>query len=163
MQGASDISLLNVTFSQGSDTGSGHVFLTTTSPTARQPRRFRVENTVFPPLVGSYAIQIHTNVTSYDRYVYRSNRFDQGILDPAPYVGLIACGNAGRCADVVESRLLSFQVDRAPRDLLRCPCSLRRSGRCSSRSASGNTFCGNRENGRRRSSVELEIALLARN
>ena len=95
VQGASDISLLNVTFSQGSDTGSGHVFLTTTSPSDSQPRRFRVENTVFPPLVGSYAIQIHTNVTSYDRYVYRNNRFDQGILDPAPYVGLIACGSTG--------------------------------------------------------------------
>ena len=50
---------------------------------------------MFPPLVGSYAIQIHTNVTSYDRYVYRNNRFDQGILDPAPYVGLIACGSTG--------------------------------------------------------------------
>ena len=95
VQGVSDISLLNVTFSQGSDTGSGHVFLTTTSPSDSQPRRFRVENTVFPPLVGSYAIQIHTNVTSYDRYVYRNNRFDQGILDPAPYVGLIACGSTG--------------------------------------------------------------------
>ncbi len=95
VQGASDITLLNVTFSQGSDTGSGHVFLTTTSPSDRQPKRFRVENTVFPPLVGSYAIQIHTNVTSYDRYVYRNNRFDQGILDPAPYVGLIACGSTG--------------------------------------------------------------------
>ena len=78
MQGASDISLLNVTFSQGSDTGSGHVFLTTTSPSDSQPRRFRVENTVFPPLVGSYAIQIHTNVTSYDRYVYRTTGSTRG-------------------------------------------------------------------------------------
>ena len=87
IQGASDFTLLNSTFSAGSDAGSGHIFITTTSPSDSQPKRFRVENTIFPPVVGSYAIQIHTNVTSYDHYIYRNNRFDQPILDPAPYHG----------------------------------------------------------------------------
>ena len=96
IQGASDFTILNSTFSAGSDAGSGHIFITTTSPSDSQPKRFRVENTIFPPVVGSYAIQIHANVTSYDHYIFRNNRFDQGIMDSAPYMGLIACGNTGQ-------------------------------------------------------------------
>jgi hypothetical protein len=95
VQGASDIRVRNTTFSLNSDTGSGHIFVTTTSPTARQPRRLTVENTIFPRLVGSYAIQVHGNVNPIDGWVLRNNRFDQGVLNQAPFTNLTACGNSG--------------------------------------------------------------------
>jgi hypothetical protein len=95
VQGASDIRVLNVTFSAGSDTGSGHIFVTTTSPSARQPRRLTVINTIFPPVIGSYAIQVHGNVNPIDGWVIRTSRFDQGVLNQAPFTNLTACGNTG--------------------------------------------------------------------
>lgn len=95
IQGVSDIRILNVTFSENSDTGSGHIFVTTTSPTDTQPRRLTIDNTIFPRVIGSYAIQVHSNVNPIDGWVVRRSRFDQGVLNQAPFTNLTACGNTG--------------------------------------------------------------------
>jgi hypothetical protein len=80
-----DFSLLNSRFVAGSDAGSGHIFSSTSPP------GLRVENTIFEPVNGSYAIQMY-NTTSTG-WVFRNNRFDQGAIIPpgTPTV----CGNTG--------------------------------------------------------------------
>ena len=44
---------------------------------------------------GSYTIQIHSNVTSYNAWQIKNSRFDQAIADSAPFVNSVLCGNSG--------------------------------------------------------------------
>jgi hypothetical protein len=95
IQSADNVTIRGVRFVAGSDAGSGHVFITSGSA-GTTVSGLRIEDTIFEPVDGSFAIQIHTNVATYANWVIRNNRFDQGILDQPRYSNLVACGNSGQ-------------------------------------------------------------------
>lgn len=96
IEGSSDITIRNCTFTNGSDAGSGHIFITNFQPSTSVCKRITIEGCVFPPVIGTFAIQIHTNVQTYTDWQIKGNQFDQPILDPGNYVNLKACGNTGQ-------------------------------------------------------------------
>lgn len=89
-----DVTITGNYFHGGGDEGSGHVFITC-SPSC-VASRISVEGNVFEPVNGTYAIQIHQNVSQYDSWTIRNNRFDQPVLDYPRYTNLVACGNTGQ-------------------------------------------------------------------
>jgi hypothetical protein len=95
VQTANNVSIRNNVFLAGSDAGSGHIFITSSSG-GTTVSGLRIEGNTFQPVEGTYAIQIHLNVSTYANWVIRNNRFDQGILDLGTYVNLSACGNTGQ-------------------------------------------------------------------
>jgi hypothetical protein len=95
IQTANNVTLRNLRFLAGSDAGSGHVFITAAS-SGRTITGLRLESNIFEPVIGTYAIQTHTNVATGQSWVIRSNRFDQPVTMPASLPGLIACGNTGQ-------------------------------------------------------------------
>jgi chitodextrinase len=95
VQCSHDVKIRNVTFTQGSDTGSGHIFVTCSSG-GQTVSGLEISNSVFPPLVGTYAIQAHSNVATYSNWTIKNNRFDQPLLLPGNFSGLVACGNTGQ-------------------------------------------------------------------
>ena len=69
IQETQDVTIRNCFFVDGSGVaengeGSGKIFITSTMPSATAGAGFRAENNVFQPVNGSYAIQVHSNVTS---------------------------------------------------------------------------------------------------
>ena len=78
IQGAKNTTIRNSWFLKGSDAGSGHIFITTTSPQDTQPTGFRLENTVLEAVNGTYVLQQHSNVQSCATYVLAHNTFFQG-------------------------------------------------------------------------------------
>jgi hypothetical protein len=96
VQGAAHFHLRNSWFLEGSDAGSGHVFITTTSPDDVQPIGFVAENNVWEPVNGSYALQAHSNVTDCGSYVIAYNLLYQGMaFQCASYDGMQWIGNLG--------------------------------------------------------------------
>jgi hypothetical protein len=95
LQRTNNVAILNNVFVAGSEAGSGQIFITSSSGGATISG-LRIEGNIFWPVDGSYAIQIHANVSTYSNWVIRNNRFDQGILAPGTYVNLSACGNTGQ-------------------------------------------------------------------
>jgi chitodextrinase len=84
--GGRNLAILNSRFVAGSDVGSGHIFSSTS------PSGLRIENTIFEPVDGSYAIQTYNG--SSTGWVFKNNRFDQPAIITAGTP--IACGNTGQ-------------------------------------------------------------------
>ena len=101
VQGARNTTVRNSWFLAGSDVGSGHIFITTTSPQAEQPTGFRLENTVLEPVNGSYVLQQHANVQSCATYVLAYNTFHQDLLwSCGTTTGMQWIGNLGPKSDL---------------------------------------------------------------
>jgi hypothetical protein len=97
VQGGDDIVIRRVTFKAGSDSGSGNVFVTTTSSSdPNKARRLVIEDSVFEPVIGSYAIQANPWIST-DGWAFRRNRFDQPVLFLGPVSSSATfCGNTGQ-------------------------------------------------------------------
>jgi hypothetical protein len=97
VQGADDVTVKNSWFLSGSDAGSGHVFLTTTSPSSPdQVTNFKLLNNVMEPVNGSYALQQHSNVQSCATYVFAYNTLHQDtLLGCGTKTGMQWIGNLG--------------------------------------------------------------------
>jgi hypothetical protein len=63
VQGARDVTIRNVHFLPGSEAGSGHIFVTSTAPSATAASGLTLEGNIFTPVTGIYALQVHANVT----------------------------------------------------------------------------------------------------
>jgi hypothetical protein len=63
IQEARDVTIRNVHFLPGSQAGSGHIFVTSAASSARAASGLALEGNVFTPVEGTYALQVHPNVT----------------------------------------------------------------------------------------------------
>jgi hypothetical protein len=99
VQGGDDVTIRRVIFrGPGTDAGSGHILVTTTSASdPNKARRLRLEGNIFEPLSGSYAIQVSDN-TLADGWVVKNNRWDQPPLVPSQIIqpNSVFCGNTGQ-------------------------------------------------------------------
>jgi hypothetical protein len=64
IEAARDVTIRNVHFMPGSEAGSGHVFVTSASPSDTAASGLVVENSSFAPVEGTYALQVNPNVTT---------------------------------------------------------------------------------------------------
>lgn len=64
VQAAQNVTIKNSWFLAGSDAGSGHIFVTEASPSSTAATGFTLRNNIFEPVNGTYAMQVHSNVTN---------------------------------------------------------------------------------------------------
>ena len=97
VQGGDDITIRGVTFKGSVDAGSGQVFVTNTGAgDTSVARRLRLENNIFEPVIGSYAIQVIDRINT-DGYVIKSNRWDQPpLIMTSMAANAVLCGNTGQ-------------------------------------------------------------------
>jgi hypothetical protein len=81
IEAAQDVAIRNIHFMPGSEAGSGHVFVTSASPSATAARGLVLENTIFTPVEGTYALQVNPNVTICDWGLFYNTLMQPFLLD----------------------------------------------------------------------------------
>lgn len=71
------------------------IFVTSSSSSSTAANGLTLSSNILEP-AATYSVQIHANITQYKDWTIKNNRFDQPVLDQAPYVNLVACGNTGQ-------------------------------------------------------------------
>lgn len=101
IEATQDVTIRDVRFLPGSQAGSGHVFVTSATPSDTAARGLVVENTTFAPVEGSYALQVHPNVQRCGWTVTGNTLAQPFLLDCDP-AGIVWTGNTGPSGDPVE-------------------------------------------------------------
>jgi hypothetical protein len=99
IQSAQNVTVRNSFFVDGSGVsgngeGSGKIFITSASPSSTAAAGFRAENNVFQPTTGSYAIQVHSNVTNC-AFTLAYNTWYQPVAFQCNDAGATWVGNLG--------------------------------------------------------------------
>jgi hypothetical protein len=94
IQSARDVTIRNVHFLPGSEAGSGHVFVTSTAPSATAATGLVLENNVFTPVAGTYALQANANVSAC-AWDISHNTMMQPFLLECDAAGAVWTGNLG--------------------------------------------------------------------
>jgi hypothetical protein len=94
IEAARDVTISRVRFMPGSQAGSGHVFVTSATPSDTAARGLVVRDSVFSPVQGTYGLQVNPNVRVCD-WEITGNTLAQPFLLDCAAEGTTWSGNVG--------------------------------------------------------------------
>lgn len=94
IQSAQNVTVKNSWFLAGSDAGSGHIFVTSSSPSSTAANGLKLLNNIFEDVNGSYAMQVHSNVTNC-AWTFAYNTWYQGAALQCNDTDITWVGNLG--------------------------------------------------------------------